>query len=144
MFRLSVGELACFGPHGLHTRQAGHGKREALPHSFPISLPLGARGDLLSADNRKYSLGSSSMLVTFVDGAGLEGSSHESNSRGKRIQTRGDTIRTNLSVLALLMTMQFSSTLASVSFTLGDTTDIQSTFTDTISIWVSTPNCRRS
>jgi hypothetical protein len=55
MFRLSAGELACFGPDGLHTRQAGHKKREALPHSFPISLPLGARGDLVPADNRRYS-----------------------------------------------------------------------------------------
>jgi hypothetical protein len=84
------------------------------------------------------------MLVTVVDGAGLEGSSHERNSRGKRVQTRGDTIRTNLSDPALLMIMQFSFTLASASITLGDTTDILQTSTEIISVWVSTPNCRRS
>jgi hypothetical protein len=42
------------------------------------------------------------MLVT-ASGAGLEGSSHQSNSRGKSVELRGDTIRTSMSDTALLM-----------------------------------------
>jgi hypothetical protein len=44
-------------------------------------------------------------MLVIVVGAGLEGSSHESDSRGKSVELRGDTIRTSMSDTALLMTI---------------------------------------
>jgi hypothetical protein len=64
------------------------------------------------------------MLVIAVDGTGLEGSSNESNSRGKSHQLRGDTIRTNLSKSTLLMIAHCPFTLNSASIKLREAADL--------------------
>jgi hypothetical protein len=79
-----------------HTRQVDHERQGSSAAELPhLSAVASSRRPFIGGQPQV--LVSSANSGALSDSVGLEGSSHESNSRGNSVQLRGDTIRTIMS-----------------------------------------------